>query len=100
MDGRLPFLIGYTPRSLKKEIVLPLSDKKHFYYDLVSNEKIIIDEQVSKGFYYFGSGVILLSVISFLITKGQLILGSLILFGIGLVLLLYAFTVSHKEVIL
>ena len=99
LDGNLPFLIGYTPRELRQDIVLPLSNKKQFYYDFVSDEKIIVDEQVSKGFIYFGSGVIIVSLIgSLLIWKFDWF--SLLIVVIGLLLVLYGITATHKEVIL
>ncbi len=31
LDNRLPFLIGYLPIDVRKDMVLPLSNKKGFY---------------------------------------------------------------------
>ena len=54
LDGRLPFLIGYTPSDLNKEIVKALSGEKLTHYEIATNEKLIRDTQVSPANYYMG----------------------------------------------
>ena len=99
LDGRLPLLIGYVPQDLQKSIVLPAINKNHFYYDLVTDQKIIIDEQISKGFYYFGGAIIVLSLIISILTW-EFSWFSIILMTIGFFFCLYAYIVPKKEVIL
>ena len=54
--GRLPFLIGYVPSDLGKEIVKSYSGKKLTHYEIATDEKLIRDKQESSAFYYMGGG--------------------------------------------
>lgn len=101
----MPLLIGYIPWDLDTHLVLPETNKKQFYYDFVSDEKIIIDKQTSKAYYYIGGAIIILALLMYIIFpsekgKNDGLWFSLILILIGLLMFIYAYTVPRKEVIL
>ena len=100
LDGRLPFLIGYTPSDLNKEIVKSVSGEKLTHYEIATDEKLIRDTQVSPANYYMGGGLIVLAIIGYILTGGELISGPLLAVGIGLLFFLYAYFVPKKEIIL
>ena len=99
LDGSLPLLIAYTPKDLNLEIVFPNVNKSLFYYDLVSDKKVIVDEQISKGFYYLGGATILIAIFVSLITW-QFDWFGLVIMSIGFLFIFYASVVPKKVVIL
>ncbi len=99
MDGRLPFLIGYVPSDLGKEIVKSYSGKKLTHYEIATDEKLIRDKQESSAFYYMGGGIVILSLLIALV-GWQFDLFNILLISIGLVFCIYAYFAPKKLIIL
>ncbi len=99
-DGGLPFLIGYVPSDLDKDIVKTKGGSDTIHYESVTGDRILKDTQVSIANYYMGGALIILGLVSYILTKGNFLSGPLVAFGIGSLLCLYAFLVPKKEIIL
>ena len=98
LDNRLPFLIGYLPIDVRKDMVLPLSNKKGFYYDVLTDDKLIIDQQTSKVFYFFGGAILIFGIIFMVIDFDFVVLIPFLI--IACIFWIYAYTVPPKEIIL
>ena len=99
MDGRLPFLIGYVPSDLRKEIVKSNSSKKLAHYEITTDEKLICDTQVSPGLYYFGGGVIIMGLFFSIIDYENFILKMSPFLAIGIFFFVLAYFIPKKEIV-
>ena len=101
LDGRLPFLIGYIPSELKKEIVQTHHKKFDNHYDFVSDAKLVKDATggVAVASYVFGSAFVLFGIMAYMVLGTKDVYFCIGLLVIAAFFFSYGWFVPEKKIV-